>query len=690
MRKIILFVMVLVSVAFAETGTWNGTSSDMNLYTNYTGLTGAIDSADSIAYTDNSVVAATATAALSVLGINVDSTYSGAWSLATYGLTVASDAIFNGTGALNLGAGITMNGASSTLHIDSTVGTVTSTSCILTVNGTTGCNYTSTKSVTFPNLTLGAAADLTATENITIQGTGTILTLGDSSQFTYNKTVRLRPKSSGSVYTLGSGASFDGDGTTGNALIFYLDAASSTFSLPAISLSGAHTISFTDAGWNNSTFQLTGNFSSLKSGSSVRIYSNVGGINDAFNMNGHNFSCNILYVGSLTTSTQTINFSSGTHTIGGLANYGSGDNLYLNHQTSTINCSGNWLTNSNYNVNPGTTSKLNFVGASASVLTTALKYMPSITVAKNVGVAFSTASATVDTFANFTANSGVATLTNKTVVTGSVTSNCTADGDTLLVPRPIEFGVDYTIASGANETVDSAKIATGALASDITSSGENMAHLTMRKADDAVMQFLDDCGLINLVLDSGTATQNGMILTIRSDLTISADAIFAPDTNVVFAEVAGGTSAGTVTCGGKTLYSATLNKGTEGITLADPMRIEKELILTDGEFDASSVDDTIYILAGATMTVSSADTVALPTVSLGIGSSLVLDAGTKIGFASGAVIVVAECDAPITNTAGITLPTIIYPDECGGSGGTSPGGRFERAKGPGELIIGTF
>jgi hypothetical protein len=249
-----------------STGIWNGTTSDMNLVTNWTGLTDSIYPGDTLIANSGSV-GMTATKNLSCAKLITTSGYSGAVSMATYTLTTtAGGVVFNHTGTLNLGAGFTSSGVGDSLKIGAGVGTITVKTCRVTWAGTSGIIRV-LKSVSFLDLTLGNAASLmidTSNSSISEIGFyqpsgGVALTLGNNATLTINKDkTYFFMQESGTLYSLGIGYVFNG---TALRLRWYPVASKLTIAIPPINYTGTSILQLGDGGNYDSTiYNFTGRF----------------------------------------------------------------------------------------------------------------------------------------------------------------------------------------------------------------------------------------------------------------------------------------------------------------------------------------------------------------------------------------------------------------------------------------------
>jgi hypothetical protein len=362
-KKIIIACFIFICLAFlclnftnkafaGNSRIWSGAvNSDLNNPLNYSG-SGALLTTDDLVF-NSGAVAATASANLDVASISVTAGYTGNMSFAGFTATYETgNASFNnGGGTLDLGNGLTMNGASATLTVGSGVGAVTATNCVLTFNGTAGMTFTDTKNATFSSLTLGANAILSNTQVSTFKSS-TPLTMGNGSTLTISAPLYL--------YVVGSNPAYSFLGTytiNGASNLSVLGAtASATVTIPAITTTGTvvfligndnvaspTTYSITGAincynfylycSANNETITINTNDNPITVANNLSMYqSNVAGI----------FTVNF---GASTVSTKNASISGGNYT-------------RINLQTSQWTVTGNWAATSlnNVIVNPGTST----------------------------------------------------------------------------------------------------------------------------------------------------------------------------------------------------------------------------------------------------------------------------------------------------------------------------------------------
>jgi hypothetical protein len=230
---------------------WNGTTSDMNLKTNYS-LTDTLSEADSLIYNATSTANATATANLSVGAVNTASAYTGNWSISGKSATAKSSFTFNGTGIRNLGTGLILSGPQSSLILGSTITTLTASSCNLQFSST-GHVLTDNKGMSAKSLTVGTSSDLVNNgSSASIYSSATTpMTISDNGSLTLTRGITLSCNGSFSPVSLGNAYTITG-ASTGNSYLFIASGANNaTLTIPAMSVSLAYGIQFQNS--NNAT-----------------------------------------------------------------------------------------------------------------------------------------------------------------------------------------------------------------------------------------------------------------------------------------------------------------------------------------------------------------------------------------------------------------------------------------------------
>ena len=376
------------------TRTWSGASnSDMNNSSNYDG-SGALLTSDDLVF-NSGAIAAIASTDLSVHSISTTAGYSGNWSISGFNLTVVQGASFDHTGTLNLGLSLTSNGISATVHVGSGVGTITATSCTITLNGTTGMTFNIEKDFTAKGLILGANAIVSGTsagsKSLTLSNSATLLTLGASSNYTQGFRTYYTVTGACTIFSIGASVTWAGNG---NCPI--LNNSSDTVNIPTVTYTGGGYWYFDCSVNTTCTTTFTGYIN--LGNSAVAIFTNrsSGSLVHTINFNTNNFKCYMMYVGTVTGSANnnlTVNFSSGTVTVYSHDATSNPDgNLYdgqstQNYNTAQFTSQKNWIVSSNFVLDPGT-SVITFTSSTATIVTTNGKSLYDITV-NNASKAFS-------------------------------------------------------------------------------------------------------------------------------------------------------------------------------------------------------------------------------------------------------------------------------------------------------------
>ena len=331
--------------------TWSSLgSNDLNLATNYSGA-GALLTTDDLVFDGTSVIAATASANLDVKSITVAAAYTGNMSFSGFtAIYENGNASFDGIGTLNLGNGITLNGASSTLHIGAGVAAVTATSCAITMNGTTAMIIDIDKTTVAKSLILGNGAIVTnsGVSYFIVSDTNPFV-MGTNSRFTNSGLLYIRLTASGNFMTLGSGYIISG----ATALQLEINANSITGTVPAVTTQNTP-LYITENGVKTGYTILFGGTINTGTGRMDIVVSNAGS-SGIINFNNQNVICGNFYAGNANaTATSVINYGSGTFSVSQYA--GSSLNLgscTQNFQSSQWLCSGGWIFGSNHIIVPG-------------------------------------------------------------------------------------------------------------------------------------------------------------------------------------------------------------------------------------------------------------------------------------------------------------------------------------------------
>lgn len=452
------------------TRTWNSAgSTDMNNTANYDG-SGSFAS-DDLVFNNTSVVNAAATAGITCNSITIASNYTGTWSLSGQTATLAQGFSDDGiTGAHNYGNGITCNGASATFHVGSGVGTITASSCAISMNGTTAMVLDDDKGILAKSLTLGASAIVTNSgiAPTTYSDSSTPVSFGNSSTFTNNQLIEIRTTGNITVFSFGTSVTFNGN-ASGNYRL-RATGANDVQTIPAITYtgSGTWTLAASHLG-NSSSHTLSGTFNI---GANTLIIANDAGGTHTFNANNQNVTCGIFRPGAVNTVTVTCNMGSGTITISSFdgtttnPTYSSGG-TNVNFQTSQWVCTGAFSFGSNHTVDAGT-SLVTFSGTAAQTITSNDKSFYDVSINRTTaGTCTFAGTTSLHTLTVSATNTQAVSWTGTTMTVsgnltldGSGTLNCgngitmNGDGSTLWLKSTLGVWTNYNCVITFNNNVE--------------------------------------------------------------------------------------------------------------------------------------------------------------------------------------------------------------------------------------------
>lgn len=548
--------------------TWNsGASTDFNNTANWSAVW---DSTYDLIMNNTSIVNATASGNVSCKSLTVAANYSGNLSFSGQTVTFSEGASFDGTGTLNLGNGITCNGASATFHVGSGVGTLTASSCVLTLNGTTGMTLDDDKGITFKHLVLGASALVTNSglATTTVSDSLTPLTLGSNAVLTLSRQISEIISGAVDAFTLGAGASI-----AGTALLQISPAGSVT--IPAITRSASIYI----VPSSNSIVTLTGNISCT----TFRIYAATATC--TFNQNGKTITATALNIGLSSSGNFTFNFNS---TVNITTFDGSGFNggtQAINLGTSVWTVTGSWTFGSTASVSEGTSS-VTFSGTTATTVTSTEKKFYDITVNKTAGTGV--------TFAD------PASLHSLTV-SGTNNQGISWAGSTLTASGDINIDGSGTLDCGNGITMNgaSATLHLGSTLGTVTATSCDVAMngtTGMTLDDDKTTTFKSLTLGANAICTSSGSTTSTLMPGPGTALTLGANANFTQTSALVLRPDSAGsyyTLGAGYTWGGAgqlTLYATTT-----GATWSVPA-----LTRTTGDLTVSSGTTTVatWLLTG--------------------------------------------------------------------------------------------
>lgn len=352
---------------------WSGAAdTNLNNPLNYSG-SGPLLSTDNLLFNSGSVNASS-TANLDVNSLVVTSGYTGNMTFAGHTATLeGNDASFDGTGTLNLGNGITLNGASATLHIGAGVGAVTSANCAIVMNGTTAMTLDiQVGSLTFSSYAQGNNAIVNSTSvGLRFSTSATPFTLGNNSQLTTNNAFYFYRSTSGPLVSVGTSYTL-----TANATIrFFPNASNITVTMPALTIGGSGDVKyFCDAGaLTGMTIQFTGS----QNYGTKELDLNVihAGEQITYDFNGQSVTCGTFYPGpttSLTTGYCIIKYTNSNITVSKydgstLTNYATTEN-FGNSQWNVSGSGSAWTMGSNHTI-VASTSLIKFTNTSNTAIT---------------------------------------------------------------------------------------------------------------------------------------------------------------------------------------------------------------------------------------------------------------------------------------------------------------------------------
>jgi hypothetical protein len=288
-------------------------------------------------------------------GLIVSGTYAGAITATGYAFYINGNFMDDGTGNRNYGSGIIIRGFGTTLHLGSTLGTVTASSCAITLGDASTDTITmdDDKGGTFKSWTINGTVTSNGAAGSALTGTATLLTLGNNSTFTVNRAVSFIPTGSMTIFSVGTGVTWNG---SANMPIYPNVGGGITITIPAYTYSGTGSFSYYTASNNMPvTYSLSGNIN--HGTSSLYFYAgNVTGSATVLNTNNYNITAGTYRHGSSTnTSSFTASYGSSVVSITLLdATHNSASATQtINLQTSQWTCTGNWAFGSNHTVNAG-------------------------------------------------------------------------------------------------------------------------------------------------------------------------------------------------------------------------------------------------------------------------------------------------------------------------------------------------
>lgn len=596
-------------------------------------------------------------------------------------MTTTGGAItLDGSGSHNFGTGIIL-GTAGALNLNSTLGSYTASSCIITCNGTNVLDID--RDGTFKQISVAAAQSCVSsgTGTVVLINSDYVLVTGAGATLTLSQPYRLSRSTTGTMFSWGATTTFNG---TGNMLIYASTNSGLTLTIPATTYTGSGIFALNDQGGVASTITLGG---AIALSNGFDIYAQrAGAILTTFNSADYAITCGAMRLGkSSTTLNCDIDFNFGASVVtcasynGTTYNSATAPSPDVNMQTSAWTCTGAWTNGSNHTMT-FLTSTANKTGAASSKTTPAGKTFYNFNIAKtgNVKDTIAQGDSLLCTNLGITGG-GMFQYSNSPLrITGNY-SRTSADSNYMSGEKTING--DWTLGAGAggNKGGDSTlTILNGAGASVVTLNANRVGRVRIKKTSTTNLVTFADACTTKTVLDS-TGT---LVLTkyLRADsLLILADSIFAIGDTIVSNKVVWSTTVKPKLSGSlfyfdlarkdslwcnssKSMGNITIKKSGEGFVHNGNLHANKLEIL-DGTFDAANIGDSIVV---DTLIVTTTDTVTLKYIHLtGLKPTLVLGANAKIGFLSGSKIIVDVCSTfDLTNDWGGTVPTICYPP-CG-------------------------
>jgi hypothetical protein len=365
----------------SNTGNWDATST-----TNWAASSGgssgaAVPTTSDDVYFDVSSGTGTVTAVISpdVNSLTSTSTCPLALTFAGHTLTCETGTLsLSNTGTLNLGNGLTLNGATALFYVDTSVGAVTSGSCVLAMNGTTDMTMTVNKALTVKSLTLGSAAVVImgGSATLTLNSNSSIpLTLNANSTFTHSNALYLSDNTTGNVWYKDPTAVWTANG----AITLGVASSGNIISIPGHSDNSPMVIGGTNSvtiaiGAYTDTFQFTGHQNyGTKAALIYKGQTTGAGI---INFNNYNLTCGSLTTGytvSPTTGSFVINYSSSAISCTSYSGAGYNNACTQNFQNSQWTVTGNgavWSYGSTHTITNGQ-SCITFTNSANTAMTIA-------------------------------------------------------------------------------------------------------------------------------------------------------------------------------------------------------------------------------------------------------------------------------------------------------------------------------
>jgi hypothetical protein len=270
-------------------------------------------------------------------------------------ITSSGNVIFNGTGTLNIGNGITLTGPASTLFFNSTLGAPTSSSCALTLNGTNQA-VTDNKGITFKSMTIGNNnyVSMIGSSGTFLNSVGPVLNFGMGVTLYRTSLLTLQVSNTSdattNVFTPGTDASFGGPGGlsifmgagTTNGMLVIPDITGTSMSTLWIYNNGS---AFPRLGWTINSINIAGT-----GPTGLRFLSQaLGSRTETFNILGNITTQGTLQVGSTIDGTGVWNWNSANMNVKAVdgTTWNVSANQFHNYQNSKFFVSRGWANGSN-------------------------------------------------------------------------------------------------------------------------------------------------------------------------------------------------------------------------------------------------------------------------------------------------------------------------------------------------------
>lgn len=363
-------------------------------------------------------------------------------------LTASGNVTIDGSGTLNCGNGITANGASSNVHFGSALGTVTATSCAITMNTSTAGVLDCDKATTFLGIIIGNSSVVTfnGAASVIFSSTSAPLTFTNGGTLTLSSRMDLSRSTTGNIITVSAGTPTIsiGDAITSR---WDINGPGITLSIPALTITGGTSslISITNQGFSG-TWQMTGN---LVVPGILDITSLTFNVTNTFNTQNFALSAGTLEPGaSAAGGTFNINYGSSLVSVssytGNVYNTGT---INDNFGTSVFSVAGSWTFGSNHTIT-GTAASQSITITNTATITSNGKVFPGALVINAAGETITLADA-LSVAGNLTVTAGTLAGAFATTCAGDVTVSVSTTFNRLILTKP----TTRTVTIGAGTTL---------------------------------------------------------------------------------------------------------------------------------------------------------------------------------------------------------------------------------------------